>query len=343
MFTPIESSEYPGFFLTAMSPDVAVSKEGEVVRLSSPIRKFIGSKTFGSNTSGYRVVTCFNNESGRREPTRVHRLSAYAFYGPPPEEGLEVNHKDGSRDNNHWENLEWTTHQGNMKHAFSELDNSKVLVPIKVKDLKIGSVTYFDSMTDADRALGFRCGTIGSRRYSKDMPEWFIARRYLVKLADDDTPWRDLRFGESVRTLNVLAYEWRTDNIYIYRSREEAADKVGIGFDALASYLTARRKHILNGFVFSYMTDRDKLPTRVEVAQACEDYKSHRADRKIYVEPIDGNKGRWMSFVEAAHYFGVVPCTLKVCGINVRKSKSYKGHRLYELWDFLDIEVLKCL
>lgn len=142
MFTSIESREYPGFFLTAMSPDVAVSREGEVVRLSSPIRKFIGSKTFGSNSSGYRVVTCHNNESGRREPTRVHRLSAYAFYGPPPKEGLEVNHDDGNRANNHWQNLEWATHQDNIRHAFSDLDNSKILVPVKVKDLKTGSVSH---------------------------------------------------------------------------------------------------------------------------------------------------------------------------------------------------------
>lgn len=198
-------------------------------------------------------------------------------------------------------------------------------------------------MTDADRALGFKCGTVSGRRYAKTMSEWYIARRYLVKLADDDTPWRDLRLGESVRKLNVLAYEWITGNIYIYRSREETADKVGVGFDALAEYLTARRKHIFNGFVFSYMTDRDKLPTRAEIAKACEDYKSHRATRKIYVEPVGEGKGSWMIYTEAVRYLGTCSASLKTHGINTRKFKSYKRHRLYEMWDFLDVEVLKCL
>ncbi len=48
----------------------------------------------------------------------VHRLVALAFL-PKPFGCDHVNHKDGNRQNNQLSNLEWTTHSGNMLHAYA--------------------------------------------------------------------------------------------------------------------------------------------------------------------------------------------------------------------------------
>ena len=47
----------------------------------------------------------------------IHRLVALAFI-PNPLNLLEINHKDGIKENNHIDNLEWITSSENSKHAY---------------------------------------------------------------------------------------------------------------------------------------------------------------------------------------------------------------------------------
>lgn len=65
--------------------------------------------------SGYHYVMLHVNN----KPTcrRVHRLVAQAFL-PNPDNMKEVNHKDGNKDNNRADNLEWCTRSHNVKHSF---------------------------------------------------------------------------------------------------------------------------------------------------------------------------------------------------------------------------------
>lgn len=64
---------------------------------------------------GYKQVALY--DEGKRVDKRVHVLVAEAFIGPGPT-GCEVNHRNGNKADNSMGNLEWTTHDENMDHAF---------------------------------------------------------------------------------------------------------------------------------------------------------------------------------------------------------------------------------
>lgn len=93
---------------------------------------------------------------GRRNGNLVHRLVAIAFI--PGDTALQVNHKNGKRDDNRAVNLEWLTCSDNHRHSYRELPrkpHGKTIVVI------VGGNRY-DSMLDAANALGVVAGSVAS-------------------------------------------------------------------------------------------------------------------------------------------------------------------------------------
>jgi hypothetical protein len=65
--------------------------------------------------TGYLVINLHKN--GKMKYFTVHRLVLKNFVSNPLNK-LEINHKDGNKQNNNLNNLEWATSSENHKHAF---------------------------------------------------------------------------------------------------------------------------------------------------------------------------------------------------------------------------------
>ena len=88
-----------------------------------------------------------------RKTCMIHRLVAQAFI-PNPEGKPEINHKDGDRNNNHVDNLEWCTSSENSYHAYrTGLAKPKNAKPVRGKNKITGAVMEFKSIEEAARVL----------------------------------------------------------------------------------------------------------------------------------------------------------------------------------------------
>lgn len=118
-------------------------KEQYIQKKGTPLK-------YSINHKGYCMVVLYVNHTIKG--FAVHTLVAKQFI-PNPENRPTVNHKDGNKENNKAENLEWATYKEQMKHAKESLgfefgkSNRKA---IKGYDKKTNGLKYeFDSIADA--------------------------------------------------------------------------------------------------------------------------------------------------------------------------------------------------
>jgi len=105
-----------------------------------------------SNLTGYKHIQLYKDRSGHTNT--VHRTVMAAFVGPRPND-MQINHKDGNKENNRLDNLEYVTASENKLHAFrtglqtalrGEEHAMAVLTEKDVIEIRslVGKVTYRD-------------------------------------------------------------------------------------------------------------------------------------------------------------------------------------------------------
>lgn len=129
----------------------------------------------------YLNVKC----NGKMKSFRVHRLVAEAFI-PNPDNLPFVNHKDENPSNNRVENLEWCTHEYNVRYgtAIMRMRNTQLKRANAVLQLdKDGNVLgKYLSLERAADAMG--CDTQLIKRVCDNKPHCLTAKGYRWQWAD---------------------------------------------------------------------------------------------------------------------------------------------------------------
>ena len=121
-------------------------------------KKFLKPQT---NNKGYKQVYLSDNE-GNIKMYKVHRIVYESVTGKPIPEGLEVNHLDENKANNHISNLNLMTHKENVNFGTR---NSR---DAKAKSKQVGAykdgklVLSFSSTREAQRQEGFNHSNISA-------------------------------------------------------------------------------------------------------------------------------------------------------------------------------------
>lgn len=106
------------------------------------------------NKEGYEIVCVSLGSRNNKKILRMHVAVAYMFVDGYRDDFV-VNHKDGNKLNNNFNNLEWVTRKENMRHAvdtglLKEFQKS----PVKQIDPQTNKIIkIFESIADAHKYL----------------------------------------------------------------------------------------------------------------------------------------------------------------------------------------------
>lgn len=117
----VEIDGFEGYYIT---------KEGDVYSTRSRWGNMKPKKCAIRLQNGYPSSSAYPTGDGKRSRTiYIHREIGKAFIPKPRDysfDELTINHKNGNREDNSIDNLEWVTLKENIQHSFMELNGNRV-------------------------------------------------------------------------------------------------------------------------------------------------------------------------------------------------------------------------
>lgn len=165
---------YEGIYEVSESGDVRsldrliVGKDGREYRKKGKVLKPVVVSRY--------LNVCLSKPSCNPKQSRIHRLVATAFIENPCNLP-QINHKDGNKMNNHFQNLEWVSAEQNVEHA-QKMGLGHISRPvIQYKNGK--EIARYDSSSKAGKSVNISSSNIlsackGNYKKSKGY-EWKFA------------------------------------------------------------------------------------------------------------------------------------------------------------------------
>lgn len=170
----------------------------------------------GTKQYGYLRVSLFINKKYIGES--IHRLVAKAFL-PNPNNYPIINHKNGIRDDNRVENLEWCSYSYNTKEAY-RLKKYVPTKPVNQYNLKGELMWTYSSITEAANETG----TIADKITEVCQRKRKTTNQYQWRYVDDE---QDVFVNYTPPTLSKKVGQYKDGKlINIYNSFNEAARAV---------------------------------------------------------------------------------------------------------------------
>lgn len=215
-------------------PNCFVSKEGDVLGVSGITLKPIYDK------DGYTKVS-LRHANGKLYSKRIHILVAEAFIDNPDSKPV-VNHKNGVKDDNHVDNLEWATVAENALHAFRELglehpNNSPV--EIHRRDEIVG---VFKNNKDAQESLKVN-GVTFTKYRNQGLLLYGELKIVEVDSVDDEHSCYNAEIIKESDGTVLNSRPLKCSNGKVYKSIEETAKDLGIGATTVARYLKSGKPY----------------------------------------------------------------------------------------------------
>lgn len=179
---------------------------------------------------------------GKRLPVGLHRLMAMSYLEIPNNfYELDVNHKDGVKSNCRIDNLEWSSRQWNVIHAYANglrPENRTVFVRNVITD----KVTVHYSIADSERAYGLGKNAAERRLKSKGQKVFPDFTQFCLK--EDFKQWGKVNL-DTLYTSSGIAQKIKVTNkltgaISEYSSINECSSALGVKAGTLSFRLNRK-------------------------------------------------------------------------------------------------------
>jgi hypothetical protein len=257
----IECSKFPGYYFVPRKDSfLVINKNGQVINLLTKLPANIIK-----NRKGY--LTVIDGISQEAKTPSIHRLVGLIFIKKPDRHinlsfsELQINHKDGDKENNSEDNLEWVTNQENMEHAWNNelIQTGKRVL---VKDIITNKITSFRSIGECGKY--FIIATHGLVKHLRSNQAGSVIHDGHVFKYDNAEPWPDFIYEELPGTdlnsyCDTVAINVITNKRYLFNSLLHASEYLNLNIQHLKNHRARKGQNTpFMNWVFSRITDKIK-------------------------------------------------------------------------------------